>query len=270
MPLHRLVPCLLALAVLAAPSAARAHLAELEAVLDTVQETPAPVGAAGASGTGKFVLQEDGTIEAEAVAFQGLTGVPILAHIHQGAPGVVGPVVVDFTARLPVGSSTAGTITGPGSRPLTAAEQTTLFAGGMYFNIHTVANTAGEIRGQIHLVPGVCSCNDATSRGAFRSCVKKAIRLLEKDERKEEAVKALRKQVAKSACGKKKAPRKTVACCLPFNPAQNIVTDRMCATVKESKCMKKLGGSSLGAGTTCSPNRCRVGSPSGAFLGPAS
>ena len=116
MPLLRVVRTLLALALLTAPTAARAHLAELEAVLDTAQEVPPPVGAAGASGTGKFVLEEDGTIEAD-VTFQGLTGTPVSAHIHQGAPGVSGPVVIDFTPRLPVGSSTAGTISAPGADP---------------------------------------------------------------------------------------------------------------------------------------------------------
>ena len=268
MSIARLAGSLFALALLVAPPVARAHLAELEAVLDTAQEVPAPVGAAGASGTGKFLLEPDGTIAAEAVTFQGLTGAPVLAHIHQGAPGVGGPVVIDFTSQLPVGSATAGTIAGPGSRPLTSAEQTTLFAGGMYFNIHTGANLAGEIRGQIRLTPGVCSCDDARSPGAFKSCVSRALKGIEKDERKEESVTALRKLVAKSACGKKKAPRKTVACCLPFNPAQNIVTDRLCAAVKEPQCAK-LGGTSLGAGSACSPNPCRVGSPSGAFLEPA-
>ena len=181
---------------------------------------------------------------------------------------MAGPVVIDFTPRLPVGPATAGTIAGPGNRRLTAAEQTALFAGGMYFNIHTAANLPGEIRGQIRLTPGVCSCTDARSPGAFRSCVNRAIKGIEKQERQEESVKALRKQVAKSACGKKKAPKKTVACCLPFNPAQNIVTDRLCAAVKEPQCAK-LGGASLGAGSACSPNPCRVGSPSGAFLEPA-
>ena len=215
------------------------------------------------------MLEEDGTIEAETVTFQGLSAAPFLAHIHQGAPGVSGPIVIDFTPRLPVGSSTAGTISGAGSRPLTGEEQTTLFSGGMYFNIHTPANPGGEIRGQLHLTPGACSCDDAKSPAAFRTCVNKAIKGIEKEERKEEAVKALRKQVAKNACGKKKAPKKTVACCLPFNPAQNIVTDRLCAAVKDAQCAK-LGGTSLGAGSVCSPNPCRVGSPSGAFLDPAS
>jgi hypothetical protein len=228
-------------------------------VLDTAQEVPPPVGAAGASGTGRFLLEEDGTIDAD-VTFQGLTGPPVLAHIHQGAPGVPGPVVIDFTPRI-----LAASISGAGNRPLSGEEQATLFAGGLYFNIHTAANLAGEIRGQLRLVRGRCSCDDASSPGAFRACVKKAIKAIEPDERKEAAVKALRKQATRSACGKKKAPKKTGACCLPFNPAQNIVTDRMCAAVKESQCAK-LGGTSQGIGTACSPNPCRVGSPSGAFL----
>src|SRR5262245_23223773 len=109
MSLARLAPFVLALAVL--PVAARAHLADVEAVLDAVQEVPAPVAAAAAAGTGKFVLQADGTVNAE-VTFQGLTGAPLMAHIHEGAPGVVGPALIDFTPRVPGGTS--GTVLGPG------------------------------------------------------------------------------------------------------------------------------------------------------------
>jgi hypothetical protein len=100
--------------------------------------------------------------------------------------------------------------------------------------------------------------------------VKEALRNVEKAERQEDSVKTLRRLVAKSACGKTKpAARKQVACCLPFAPAQNIVTDRMCATLKTKQC-DRLGGSSLGTGVACSPNPCNVGSPSGAFIdGPA-
>ncbi len=95
--------------------------------------------------------------------------------------------------------------------------------------------------------------------------MKQALRDIDKEERKEDSVKLLRKQVAKSACGRTRAPKKAGACCLPFNPAQNIVTDRICAALKPAKC-SRLGGTSLGAGIACAPNPCRVGSASGAFV----
>jgi hypothetical protein len=265
-PLATLLRTALAVAALA-PGAARAHIAELQAVLDTQQSVPPPVGTTTASGTGSFFLEEDGTVDAD-VTFQGLTGPAILAHIHEGAPGVANPApLVDFTSLIIGGEtgSIAGLGTVIGAATLSAAQQQTLLAGGMYFNIHTARNPGGEIRGQITIKPGTCSCTDATSPAVFKRCVKQALRGVDREERKEESVKALRKQVATSACGKAKAPKKTAACCLPFNPAQNIVTDRMCAAVKPAQCAR-LGGTSLGAGIPCAPNPCRVGSPSGAFI----
>lgn len=249
------------------PSLGSAHIAELDAVVDVAQEVPPPVGAnPGAGGTGEFVLEEDGTVTAT-VTYQGLTGAPILAHIHQGPPGVAGGILSDFSSSL-AGLGPAGTLAGTGSAPLTADQQQTLFEGGMYFNIHTGTNTAGEIRGQIRLKPGTCACDGARSPGAFKSCVRQALRNVEKEERREDSVKALKRIVAKSKCGKTKTPRRLVACCLPFTPAQNIVTDRMCATMKEAQCAR-LDGTSAGTGVACSPYPC--GSPSGAFVeGPAS
>jgi len=262
--IRRIVAPLLALG-LVVPPLARAHIAELEATLDTAQEVPAPVNTnPGAGGTGSFVLEDDGTVEAM-VTYQGLTGAPVAAHIHQGLPSVPGGIIAGFGSSL-AGLGAAGTLAGTGEAALSEAQQQTLFAGGMYFNMHTPTNPGGEIRGQIRLRSGVCSCEGATSPGSFKQCVRKALKGVEKSERAEESVKTLRRLVAKSACGKTKAPKKLVACCLPFTPAQNIVTDRMCATVKAKQC-DKLGGTSAGTGIACSSNPCAAGSPSGAFIG---
>src|SRR5262245_45704009 len=109
-----------ALAVLM-PAFARAHIATFEATLDPAQEVPAPVGTKpGAGGSGTFVLEDDGTVEAM-VTFQGLSGVPFLAHIHEAAPGVPGPVRIDYTPSLSGITGTSGTIAGVGAVPLTEA-----------------------------------------------------------------------------------------------------------------------------------------------------
>ncbi len=245
------------------PSLGRAHVAELEATLAPGDETP-PLTIPGAGGSGEFTIETDGTVSAR-VMFQGLTGPPNAAHIHEGPPGVAGPVRVPFDV-----AGALNTITGDGTARLTAAQQQTLFAGGMYFNIHTDTNGNGEIRGQIRLKPGVCSC-DVTSPGDFKSCVRNAIRQIDKAEKKEAkaSLKLLRRFLAKSACGKTKAPKKAVACCLPFAPSQNIVTDRICATIKAKQC-ENLGGTSAGTGIPCAPFPAACGSPSGAFVdGPA-
>lgn len=262
---RRLAVPLMALSLLV-PSLGRAHIAKLEAVLDTRQEIPGPVGANAGAGTGQFVLEEDGSVEAT-VTYQGLTGAPMNAEIRQGDAGIPGSIpLTDFTSTL-AGLGTSGTIAGTGSVALSEELQQVLLAGGMYFNIHTRQNPNGEIRGQIYVTPGPCSCDTAANPGSFKRCVKQAIRSIdEKAERREESVKKLRRLVAKSACGKTKpAARKQITCCLPFSPAQNIVTDRLCATLKAAQCAN-LGGTSLGVSIACMPNPCRVGSPSGAFV----
>ncbi len=133
-------------AVTLAPIAAAAHIAELQAALDTRQAVPPPVGTTTASGTGRFFLEEDGTVSAD-VAFQGLTGPAILAHIHEAPPGVANPLpLIDFTALVIGGESggIAGLGTVIGEATLSPAQQQTLLAGGMYFNIHTMRNPAGR------------------------------------------------------------------------------------------------------------------------------
>ena len=95
-----------------------------------------------------------------------------------------------------------------------------------------------------------------------------------KEDKKSAEVKALKKNVARSSCGKKKGPKKAIACCLPQTPVENIVIGKVCAALTDKACTKK-GGTSLGAGTSCfeslfgnpNPNPCSPpASPSGAFL----
>ena len=232
------------------PAAASAHV-NLTATLDVAQEVPAPVGAnPNAGGTATFEYDDETKMLSFEVTTHDLTGTAVAAHIHQGAPGVPGPIVFPLDA-----AATSGTV-----GPLTDAQQTTLYSGDYYINYHTAANQSGEIRGQITLVPGACACAAGT-HGQFVSCVRKAIKALDKSERAE--VKALKKLSAKSSCGKTKGPKKSVACCLPRNPENNIVTDALCLPVKEAKCAAK-GGTSQGSTSSCFPsNPC---SPSGAFL----
>ena len=67
------------------------------------------------------------------------------AHIHTGATGVAGPVTV------PLNASGTGIYFAPfaTSSPLSAQFATDLNAGNTYFNVHSPAFPAGEIRGQI-------------------------------------------------------------------------------------------------------------------------
>jgi hypothetical protein len=75
--------------------------------------------------------------------FSGLTTAANNAHIHQGAAGVNGPVVVPLTFT----TATSGTVTGSGT--VTAAFADIMIMGNTYLNIHTPTVPGGEIRAQL-------------------------------------------------------------------------------------------------------------------------
>ena len=68
------------------------------------------------------------------------------AHIHEGEAGKNGPVIVPFTKAADGTWSIA-----PGAK-LTEAQYASYLAGNLYVNVHSAANKAGEIRGQIRPV----------------------------------------------------------------------------------------------------------------------
>ena len=120
-------------------------------------------GEQNASGTATitFAITRDGSnnITAANATFQWtLTGFPttsilILSHIHQGAAGVNGPVVID--SGLTPGSAIAMTSGGASVTRSGLLVSPTLMGqilanpAGFYFNSHTAANTGGAVRGQL-------------------------------------------------------------------------------------------------------------------------
>ena len=102
------------------------------------QEVP-PVNTSG-SGTGTVSVADDMTITAR-VTTQGVNGVA--AHIHEGAAGSNGPVIV------PLEKTGDNVWTSKPGHKLTAAQYEAYKAGRTYFNVHTPQNKGGEIRGQI-------------------------------------------------------------------------------------------------------------------------
>jgi hypothetical protein len=112
------------------------------------QEVPRPKGRVGrACGAFNATITKSGTTASMAwrLTFSRLTGRAVAAHIHTGARGRSGPVVVPLCG--PCRSGVRRTVT------LQASVLSALEAGRAYVNIHTRRNPAGEIRGQIGAVP---------------------------------------------------------------------------------------------------------------------
>jgi hypothetical protein len=120
--------------VLAAGSAVAA---DVKVALSGDQEVP-PVKAEG-KGSGTITIADDGAVSGS-VTTTGVKGT--MAHIHQGAPGSNGPVIVPFTKD-------GDTYKAPSGAKLTADQMKEFKAGNLYFNVHTDANKGGEVRGQL-------------------------------------------------------------------------------------------------------------------------
>jgi hypothetical protein len=92
-----------------------------------------------AKGSGSFRVAEDGTVTGS-VTTEGVSGT--MAHIHQGAKGQNGPVIVPLTKN-------GDTYSVPEGRKLTPAQIDALKAGNLYVNVHSDKNKGGEIRAQL-------------------------------------------------------------------------------------------------------------------------
>jgi len=103
-----------------------------------------PANASTASGTFTGSLDKTTRILSYKVEYTGLT--PTAGHLHRGAPGVNGPVVVGFDATAVKTSPVQGTAT------LRQTFADSLMAGQVYVNLHTAAFPGGEIRGNISMV----------------------------------------------------------------------------------------------------------------------
>ena len=105
--------------------------------LSGAEEVP-PASTSG-SGSGSFRVAEDGTITGS-VTTKSVPGT--VAHIHQGAKGQNGPVIIPLTKN-------GDTYSVPAGRKLTAAQMQAYKAGNLYVNVHTAKYKGGEVRGQI-------------------------------------------------------------------------------------------------------------------------
>ena len=72
---------------------------------------------------------------------------PNAAHIHRGARGVAGPVVVSLT---PPRSGAAGSVSGCVTAAASLVSEIASRPGGFYANVHTGDFPGGAVRGQLH------------------------------------------------------------------------------------------------------------------------
>jgi CHRD domain len=107
--------------------------------LSGAEEVP-PVTTA-ALGTGSFEIPPDKSITGS-IATTGIAATA--AHIHEGAAGKNGPVIVPLTKT---GDNTWSV---PANTKLTADQYASYLAGNLYVNVHSVTNTGGEIRAQLN------------------------------------------------------------------------------------------------------------------------
>jgi len=105
--------------------------------LTGAEEVP-PVMANG-SGSGSIRVGSDSAVSGS-VTTTGVAGT--MAHIHQGAKGQNGPVIIPLT-------KSGDTYTVPAGTKLTPAQMDAFKAGNLYVNVHTNANKGGEVRGQL-------------------------------------------------------------------------------------------------------------------------
>jgi hypothetical protein len=105
--------------------------------LSGAEEVP-PLSVPG-SGSGSFRVAEDGALSGS-VTTRDVPGT--MAHIHRGAKGANGPVIVPLDKN-------GDTYSVPAGRKLTSAQIEDLKKGLLYVNVHSAKHKGGEVRGQL-------------------------------------------------------------------------------------------------------------------------
>jgi CHRD domain len=122
-------------------------VAGIRTTLRAAQERPRPKGKvrrAQGTFTATVTKSGDSGVINWRLTFSKLTGRAVAAHIHSGARGKAGPVIVPLCAPCRNGARGRATVD--------ASVLNSLESGRSYVNIHTKKNPAGEVRGQLAAV----------------------------------------------------------------------------------------------------------------------
>ena len=143
-------------ALLLSAAAASAQVVVASATLGSGEETP--ILLSGAAGTAEVAVD---TVAKEFAVTLRIFNIPTTTtagHIHVGAKGVAGPVVIDFPAiagrlgdfvtAFRVGEASFRPAANIGINTIDDVIQA-VANGNAYVNIHTTTNPGGEIRGQL-------------------------------------------------------------------------------------------------------------------------
>jgi hypothetical protein len=119
----------------------------LSANLAGANEVPGP---GDADGTGIAVVTISGTTVRYTIFVQNIAA-PTMAHIHRGAAGVMGDIVVDFTTPF---SSGGGVIGETAAVSQSLINEILANPAGFYVNVHNADFPGGAVRGQLTAAAG--------------------------------------------------------------------------------------------------------------------
>lgn len=147
--------------VLLSSAAAQAQTLTFTANLSGGSEVPGVLtGSAGTATVTWNTATNTGTYRVEVYNMPSGT---TASHIHVGAPGVSGPVVINFVVPeggisndyALTGTFACGDLVARAAQGINSCEDFTqaLTLGNTYVNVHSTVNPGGEIRGQLTRVP---------------------------------------------------------------------------------------------------------------------